>query len=462
MNPKCFFEITIGKRKIGRMVFELFADITPKTAENFRCLCTGESGVGSSGKKLHFKNSIFHRVISGFMAQGGDFTKSDGTGGESIYGERFADENFIRKHLGPGVLSMANAGRNTNGSQFFITFRTATHLNGKHVVFGKLVEGLEVLRAMERVPTDSEDRPFDDVVVSDCGEIKEDEKDKNNKKPVKKKITGEEDDGEIQENYNAIPREVIGSDFMEKTETETKTTTDKKETKDKDEIVEEDEDKEEEKGKTLQELEAMDPRQRKLFELRLKMNKARRENRKEAKKEHERLTTKDKNRARTAWLEQTEEKKKELTEMGEKIEFAFMHETAESVEYRGHKKKHKGKSAAFGWNVFNQDTQFNAYKKRLALIPKTEAIAENTVRDVNSLDYANQVPLNPEAVDRMVQELEATAERRSKFSRRRPFREDTTVDYISERNRVFNAKVKRHYDKYTAEIRANLERGTAL
>jgi len=98
----------------------------------------------------------------------------------------------------------------------------------------------------------------------------------------------------------------------------------------------------------------------------------------------------------------------------------------------------------------------------LSLIPKTEAIAENTVRDINSLDYANQTPLNPEAVDRMVQELEATAERRSKFSRRRPFREDATVDYISERNRVFNAKVKRHYDKYTAEIRANLERGTAL
>jgi len=105
------------------------------------------------------------------MAQGGDFTKSDGTGGESIYGQRFADENFIRKHLGPGVLSMANAGRNTNGSQFFMTFRTTTHLNGKHVVFGKIVEGLEVLRTMERVPTDGDDRPFDDVIISDCGEI---------------------------------------------------------------------------------------------------------------------------------------------------------------------------------------------------------------------------------------------------------------------------------------------------
>jgi len=257
VNPKVFFEITIGKRNLGRMVFELFADITPRTAENFRCLCTGESGVGASGKKLHYKNSIFHRVISGFMAQGGDFTKSDGTGGESIYGERFADENFIRKHLGPGVLSMANAGRNTNGSQFFITFRTATHLNGKHVVFGKLVEGLEVLRAMERVPTDSEDRPFDDVIISDCGEIKEDEKDNKNKKSIKKKnketIEGEEEE-ELQENYNVIPREIIGSDFMEKPP-ETKTS----EEKNKNEITEEKEDEEEKeeeemKGKSVEEL----------------------------------------------------------------------------------------------------------------------------------------------------------------------------------------------------------------
>jgi len=215
-------------------------------------------------------------------------------------------------------------------------------------------------------------------------------------------------------------------------------------------------------GKSLAELEAMDPRQRKLFELRLKMNKARRENRKEVKKEFERLNSKDKNKARTAWLEKSEEKKKELVESGESLEFAFMHETAESVEYRGNKKKKKGKSAAFGWDVFNQDTQYNAYKKRLTVIPQVEAKAENTVRDVNSLDYAQPTELNPEAVDRMVKELEATAERRSKFSRRRPFREDAAVDYINERNRVFNLKVKRHYEKYTAEIRANLERGTAL
>ena len=122
-NPRVFFDLNVGGRRLGRLVMELFADVVPRTAENFRCLCTGERGVGQkTGKALHFRGTIFHRVIKGFMAQGGDFQSGNGTGGESVYGGKFEDENFVMMHNGPGVLSMANAGKNTNGSQFFITF----------------------------------------------------------------------------------------------------------------------------------------------------------------------------------------------------------------------------------------------------------------------------------------------------------------------------------------------------
>lgn len=158
--------------KAGRIVMELFADSTPKTAENFRALCTGEKGIGNLGKPLHYKGSGFHRIIPNFMCQGGDFTKGNGTGGESIYGAKFADENFKLKHTTPGILSMANAGANTNGSQFFITTTRTPWLDGKHVVFGKVVDGYGVVEEMEKVGSES-GQTSERVVIEDCGEIKE-------------------------------------------------------------------------------------------------------------------------------------------------------------------------------------------------------------------------------------------------------------------------------------------------
>jgi cyclophilin family peptidyl-prolyl cis-trans isomerase len=143
----------------------------PKTVSNFRALCTGEKGRGRSGRNLHFLNSVFHRIIPGFMMQGGDFTKGDGTGGESIWGHEFQDENFKLKHTEPYLLSMANAGKNTNGSQFFITFDRTPHLNGKHVVFGRVEKGVDAIKKLEKLKTNNADKPHLPVKVTKCGQL---------------------------------------------------------------------------------------------------------------------------------------------------------------------------------------------------------------------------------------------------------------------------------------------------
>lgn len=182
-NPKVYLDVSAGGKRIGRIIIELFADVVPTTSENFRCLCTGEKGTGKvTGQNLTYKGSIFHRVIPNFMLQGGDFTNKDGTGGECIYGGMFADENFKLQHTGPGILSMANAGKNTNRSQFFITLKATPHLDGKHVVFGKVVDGMDVVRKIEQVETGDKDKPVFPVKITKCGEVK----------------SGIQDDGELQ------------------------------------------------------------------------------------------------------------------------------------------------------------------------------------------------------------------------------------------------------------------------
>uniref|UniRef100_A0A8C3X5B7 peptidylprolyl isomerase n=1 Tax=Catagonus wagneri TaxID=51154 RepID=A0A8C3X5B7_9CETA len=193
-RPQCHFDIEINREPVGRIMFQLFSDICPKTCKNFLCLCSGEKGLGkTTGKKLCYKGSTFHRVVKNFMIQGGDFSEGNGKGGESIYGGYFKDENFILKHDRAFLLSMANRGKHTNGSQFFITTKPAPHLDGVHVVFGLVISGFEVIEQIENLKTDAASRPYADVRVIDCGVLAtkptKDVFEKKRKKPTHSEVS---------------------------------------------------------------------------------------------------------------------------------------------------------------------------------------------------------------------------------------------------------------------------------
>eukprot|EP01083_Nonionella_stella_P240032 839472_1 len=427
ITNKVFFDVEIDGEKAGRITMGLYGATVPKTVENFRALCTGEKGMGKKGKPLHFKDSGFHRVIPGFMLQGGDFSHHNGTGGESIYGDKFDDENFQVKHSKGGLLSMANAGKNTNGSQFFITCSSTPHLNGKHVVFGRVLEGLPLIRRIENLPCSPSNKPNSDVRVARCGDLGVMQK-------IQKKIM----EDFLKE--KSVAEEQSDSDLDDEEEPTTSS----------------------QAGVTYG---AKDPgqmsvREKKLFALRMQLNLARKQNKKEVANEHKRFNESTEEQGRRIRTEKGKKRAREAEESEIRADMPELNETAEQAEMQYSKRKKKG--AAFGWDVFNQDTLYGAYNKRVGSIKKVGIVSDaGKLVSADALDAASHQD-KPEDVDRMVAELAKTQERRAKFSRRRKFYDDKDISYINKRNRIFNEKVSRAFDKYTQEIRGNLERGTAL
>ncbi|CAL5377013.1 unnamed protein product [Camellia sinensis] len=175
ITHRVYLDVDIDKQRVGRIVIGLYGEAVPKTVENFRALCTGELGKSTSGKLLHYKGTPFHRIIPGFMIQGGDIIYGDGKGSESVYGGTFPDESFKIKHSHPGVVSMVNSGPDSNGSQFFITTVKASWLDGEHVVFGKVIEGMDAVYAIEGGAGTYSGKPRKKVIIADSGEISKSE-----------------------------------------------------------------------------------------------------------------------------------------------------------------------------------------------------------------------------------------------------------------------------------------------
>lgn len=473
MNTKVFLDIVIGNTAIGRLQFELFYDITPKTAENFRGLCTGEYGIGKMSKKqLHYKSTRFHRIVEDQYIQGGDIVFGNGSGGESIYGEFFRDENFKRRHSCAGLLSMANKGRNRNSSQFLITLKACPSLDDKNVVFGQLIDGIEVLREMAKVPTDANERPKVRILIFDCGDyenkrihLKEDLfketirtiiEDRQRQEKVK--IMGPEEAEEFKKAKRSSAFNLI-QDYSDEEKHVIK----------QDETIEEAlHSQAEESSENEEELEVSVPKQflnnlgnegkRKYNELKMKINEAINLNIKAVKEENLKVTDTDhdKKKMRQEYFKEREELKEKLKSQGLPEDKFYSLSSMNKNEKTKQLLNKKKKNEAFGWDVFNVDALYRAHKKKLVNMPFDKDLYEAQMNgEVALVDTEERKNL-------LKNDIELQREKRSKFSRRRAFYEEKDVDYINERNRNFNKKLDRFYHKEAAEVKANLERGTAL
>lgn len=450
--PHVYIDVAIGARPVGRMVFELFTDLTPRTAENFRGLCTGEYGnVGLSAatKKLHYLDSKFHRIIDEFMVQGGDITHGDGSGGHSIYGPIFEDENFQRRHACAGLLSMANRGRNTNSSQFFITLNPCPHLDGKHVVFGQIIHGMDVVRRIAKTPIDANKRPKLQVLITDCGEVG-DTKDFLRFDPFKQEelvrlkeinrknvLSFEERPEPAPEQPEELPRAELTPE--EARSLKYKLLEDEIELQAQEEL---------ERIKRIPE-----DKYKKLRELKERMKQANKDNLKAVALE-ENLST------NPAAVRQLKDQKRQEYRLQQEEDLKFKGIVEKEYLNKPAIADATGKRQAnqvFGWDVFNEDTLYRAYSKRCKNLPfyKEDYEMQKAHPDL-------EVEPSADKLQKLVEDITQQKEDRKNFSRRKTFDVEEEVTYINERNRIYNKKLERHFKAHAAEIKANLERGTAL
>ena len=473
MNQKVYLDIIAGTTALGRIEIELFYDITPKTAENFRGLCTGEYGTGKiHKKKLTYKGSRIHKIVENQYIQGGDIIYGNGKGGESIYGEFFKDENFKRRHACAGLLSMGNIGRNTNSSQFIITLRPCPQLDDKHVVFGQVINGMEVVREIGKIPTDANERPRVKILIFDCGDydtrrihLREDVfketiqsilEDRARKEKVK--LLGPEE----AEKYKKLKQK---SAFDIEQEYPEEDTIKQKESEDDDSEEEEEEDEidEAEIKKSISNIKNEKDKEdfmKQYYLLKSKITEAKNLNNKAVIEENTNVQDVDKARKlkRQEWLQEREKTKKKLIEQGVPENKLYTLESIHRNELQKEQAMKKAKNETFGWDVFNNEAYYRAHKKRLRDMPFDKELYEEQMKngiDMSKIDTEERKNL-------LKNDIEQQQEKRNKFSRRRNFYEDQNVDYINERSRKFNKKLERFFGKDCAEIKANLERGTAI
>lgn len=438
MILKLLLILLLGNIK-GRLVISLFADTVPKTAENFRCLCTGEKGRG-----LHYKGSKFHRIISGFMAQGGDITRGDGTGGESVYGKKFADENFKIKHSSAGYLSMANAGPNTNGSQFFILFKATPHLDGRHVVFGKIVEGIELLQVLEKVLTDNKDCPKVDVIITDSGQVHNDDNHSNNPKNDNKVMSNQK----VNEKSDEINSKKDQSNTLDTSGT-----------------LQENNSNNNNHNKTMtaEEIEKatinMTEVEKRLFKLRMKINQGRKANMDEVEEEYKRNNNKNYRNYSKVDRNIDTSFDDNNNKVNSKSAMAITAADAEAKILKRQQKEDSQKT--FGWEVFTAEATYRSYEKQLHKLPTNARTSLNDEQISDPLSYGKETSVTSSGLNRLQKDVEERQEAKRKKKQRMEF-DSTDVDGINAKNIDFNKKLKRSFDKYTVEIRQNLERGTAL